>query len=209
MGILTLDEMRTEVGSAIGNREGILDSRIDTWLNMAYFDVASGIEFEELSEELSLPTVSAQYEYTGPVAPMVILLARDDDNENLLTKVTLSEFYRLDRTDTGNLTQWSQRGTQILYHPTPTGVVATKIYFRATPTKLAADADVTLLAGYVDVAIILLGTHYGLMATGDDQRGITWLNRAMNYLQSRITGIDMSKMVDSVNKTNLEARGGG
>ena len=71
-----------------------------------------------------------------------------------------------------------------------------------------ADGDVTILAGYVDVAIILLGTHYGLMGTGDDQRGITWLNRAMNYLQSRITGIDMSKMIDSVNKTNLEAQSG-
>ena len=110
MGILTLDEMRTEVGSALGNREGILDSRIDTWLNMAYFDVSSGIEFVELEDEFNLSTAGATYEYAGPVAPLVLLLARDDSTEKLLTKVSLAEFYRLDRTDAGALTQWAQRG---------------------------------------------------------------------------------------------------
>lgn len=208
MGILTLDEMRTEIGSALGNREGLLDARINTWANMAYFDVASGIEFEELAETLSLPTVGSQYAYTGPLSPLVIRLARDDDNEQLLTEVTVPEFFRLDRTASGALVQWCQHGTQILYHPTPVGVVNTSVFSLGTPTRLAADTDLTVLPGYIDVAIILLGTHYGLIATGEGARGIEWLNRAMAYLGSRITGKDMKKMMDRVNLTVMEAGGG-
>ena len=204
MGVLTLIQIRTEVDSSMGNRTSVDDPRIDTWINLAYIDIASGIDFPELDGELVIPTVVGQNNYAGPVNPLVVDLVRDDTNENLLTWVPKNEYFRLNRSTNGPVKRWTRSATEILLFPPPSAIVSLTAFFKITPAILAVDGDVTILPGYVDNALILLAPAYGLLATGEDERAIVWLNRAINFLQSRLTNQDLSFLLGGLSKTQPE-----
>lgn len=204
MGVLTLLEIRTEVDSVMGNRTSVDDPRIDTWINLAYIDIASGIDFPELDGELVIPTVIGQNNYIGPVNPLVVDLVRDDTNDNLLTWVPKNEYFRLNRSTNGPVKRWTRSAAEILLFPPPSVVVNLTAFFKVTPVILVLDGDVTILPGYVDNALILLAPAYGLLATGEDERAIVWLNRAINFLQSRLTNQDLSFLLGGLSKTQPE-----
>lgn len=201
MGVLTLLQIRTEVDALMGNRTGVLDPRIDTWINLAYTDIATGIDFEELDAELDFNTAVGTFEYTGPVNPLVIQLLRDEANQNLLTWVPKAEYFRLDRATNGVPRRWTRRGTQILVWPPPSAILALMALYKRTPPPLAADGDVTILPGYIDNALIFLGAGYGLLAVNEDARAVVWLNRAITYLGSRLTNQDFSFLLGGLAKT--------
>ncbi len=204
MGVLTLLELRTEVDSSMGNKTDIPDPRVDTWINLAYIDVASGIDFSELDGELVIPTVVGQNNYVGPVDPLVVDLVRDDTNDNLLTWVPKNEYFRLNRSINGPVKRWTRSAAEILVFPPPDAIVSLTAFFKVTPALLGADGDVTILPSFVDNALILLAPAYGLLATGEDQRAIVWLNRAINFLQSRLTNQDLSFLLGGLSKTQPE-----
>lgn len=201
MGVLTLLQIRTEVDSSMGNKTSVLDSRLDTWVNLAYNEIASGIDFEELSDDFDIPTVIGTHEYTGPANPLAVQLVRDETNERLLTWVPKNEYFRLNRSQTGAVLRWTRRGDNILVYPTPDAVVTLRALFKITPPALALDTDVTVLPPYIDNALIFLAVAYGLLATGEDARAITWANRAVNYLSSRLTNQDFSFILGGLLQT--------
>lgn len=201
MGILQLSQIRTEVDSAMGNRSGIVDARLNTWINLAYTDIASGIDFEELDGEFTIPTVASQFEYTGPTNPLAIQMVRDETNNRLLTWIPKNEYFRLDRSSTGTPLRWTRRGDDVMIWPPASGVVTLTVFYKITPTALALDTDTTILPAYVDNGLIFLATSYGLLAVNEDQRALVWLNRAINYLQSRLTNQDFSFLLGGLAKT--------
>ncbi len=202
MGVLSLLQMRDEVTSSMGTRPNILPARFNTWINLAYTDIASGVNFAELDGVDVLATVAAQHNYAIPVNPLIIEMVRDDTNENLLTWIPNDEYFRLDRsTPTGEPKRWTRRGAEILLWPDPAAIYSLSRYYKATPAVLAADGDFTVLPGYVDNGIILLATGYGLLAVNEDQRAVIWVNRAVNYLSSRLTQQDFSFLLGGLAKT--------
>lgn len=202
MGILTLLQIRNEVKSSLGTRSGLLDARYNVWINLAYTDIASGIDFTELDGVLAIPTVVGQNNYTGPVNPLIVQMVRDDSNNNLLTWIPNSEYFRLDRSvAVAQPLRWTRRATEILLFPNPDAVHNLSAFFKITPTALAADVDMTILPPYVDNALILLGAAYGLLALNEDQRAIVWVNRAITYLSSRLTGQDFSFLLGGLAST--------
>lgn len=206
MGVLTLLQIRTELDSTMGSRTNVDDPRRDVWINLAYTDIASGIDFTELDDDLAIPTVAGQNNYTGPVNPLIVQLVRDEDNDNLLTWIPNSEYFRLDRSvATGSPLRWTRRGNEILIFPNPGGVINLLAFFKQTPPTLVADGDVTVLPPYVDNGILLLGIAYGLLAVGEDARAITWANRAIAYLGSRLTGQDFSFLLGGLTQTQPTA----
>lgn len=208
MGVLTFLEIRTEVDSSMGNKTSTPDPRIDTWINLAYTDVASGIDFPELDDELVIPTVIGQNNYAGPANALIVDLVRDDTNDNLLTWIPKNEYFRLNRSENGPVQRWYRTGTQILVWPPPNAIVSLTAFFKLTPAVLVADGDFTILPPYMDNALIFLGTSYGLLATGEDQRAIVWLNRAINFLQSRLTNQDFTFLLGGLAKTQPVVGGG-
>lgn len=201
MGLLGLDDLNAEVTSSMGTRTGVAPTRVDTWINLAYIDIASGIDFEELDGELAIPTVAAQNNYTGPVNPLVVQLLRDEDNDNLLTWIPKSEYFRLDRSVTATApTRWTRRGTEILIWPNPDIVYNLLAMYKITPALLTG-VNVTVLPAFVDNALIMLGTAYGLLAVAEDQRAIVWVNRAITYLSSRLTHQDFSFLLGGLGQT--------
>lgn len=201
MGVLTLAQIRTEVDSSMGNKTNVLDARLDTWINLAYNEIASGIDFEELSDEFDISTVVGQFEYVGPTNPLVVQLLRDETNERLLTWIPKNEYFRLNRSTNGIVLRWTRRGQDILVWPPPDAIVTLRAQYKVTPPALAADGDTTILPSFVDNALIFLGVAYGLLATGEDARAITWVNRAAAYLSTRITDQDFSFLLGGLAKT--------
>ncbi len=202
MGILTLLQMRTELESTMGTRANVDGDRRDLWINMAYTDIASGIDFTELDGEFDIPTVADQHNYTGPANPLIVQMVRDDDNNNLLTWIPETEYFRLDRSVVKDAPQrWTRRATEILVWPNPDAVYALVAYFKITVDALVADGDVTVLPPFVDNGLLLLGAAYGFLAVGEDQRGIIWANRAVNFLSSRLTGQDFSFLLAGLTQT--------
>lgn len=202
MGILTLVQIRDEVKSSMGARSNLANVRFNTWINLAYIDIASGIDFTELDGVLVIPTVVGQNNYTGPVNPLIVQLVRDDTNNNLLQWIPESEYFRLDRSVANAAPErWTRRAAEILLWPNPVAIVSLSALFKITPTALVADGDLTILPPYVDNALILLGTAYGLLAVNEDQRAIVWANRAVTYLSSRLTGQDFSFLLGGLANT--------
>ncbi len=202
MGVLTLLQMRAEIASTMGTRQNVNDPRRDTWINLAYTDIATGIDFTELDGSLAIPTVVGQNNYAGPVNPLIIQMVRDDTNDNLLTWIPESEYFRLDRSvTTAAPDRWSRRALEVLIWPNPNLIYDLTAYFKITPAILVADGDVTVLPSYVDNGIILLATGYGLLAVGEDQRGVIWINRAVSFLSSRLTGQDFSFLLGGLAHT--------
>jgi len=206
MGVLTLLQIRTELDSSMGDRSNVDDPRRDVWINLAYTDIASGIDFVELDDDLAIPTVQGQNNYTGPTDSLIVQMFRDEDNDNLLTWIPNSEYFRLDRSVAeGVPKRWTRRGDELLIFPDPNGVIQLLAFFKQTPPPLVADGDVTILPPYVDNGVLLLGIAYGLLAVGEDARATTWANRAVSYLGSRLTGQDFSFLLGGLTQTQPTA----
>jgi len=206
MGVLTLLQIRTELDSAMGSRSNVDDARRDVWINLAYTDIASGIDFTELDDDLAIPTVQGQNNYAGPANPLIVQLLRDEDNDNLLTWIPNSEYFRLDRSVAEAVPKrWTRRGDELLVFPNPNGVIQLLAFFKQTPPPLVGDGDVTILPPYVDNGVLLLGIAYGLLAVGEDARAVTWTNRAIAYLGSRLTGQDFSFLLGGLTQTQPTA----
>jgi len=208
MGILNLGEIRTEVISSMGTRPNLTNARVDVWINLAYFDIASGVHFVELDGVLVIATVVGQNNYTGPVNPLIVELLRDDTNDVLLTWVPNNEYFRLDRSiANAKPLKWTRRGTEVLVHPNPDAIISMSSFFKITPTKLVADGDLTILPPYTDSGLIFLATAHGLMSVGEDQRGTLWANRAVNYMSSRLTDEDFSYLIGGLSNQPTSADG--
>jgi len=206
MGVLTLLQIRTELASSMGDRSNVDDTRRDVWINLAYTDIASGIDFVELDDDLAIPTVQGQNNYTGPTDSLIVQMFRDEDNDNLLTWIPNSEYFRLDRSVPEAVPKrWTRRGDELLVFPNPNGVINLLALFKQTPPPLVGDGDVTILPPYVDNGILLLGIAYGLLAVGEDARATTWANRAITYLGSRVTGQDFSFLLGGLTQTQPTA----
>jgi len=206
MGVLTLLQIRTELDSSMGDRSNVDDSRRDVWINLAYTDIASGIDFVELDDDLAIPTVQGQNNYAGPTDSLIVQMLRDEDNDNLLTWIPNSEYFRLDRSVAQAVPQrWTRRGDELVIFPNPDAVINLLAFFKRTPVPLVADGNTTILPPYVDNGILLLGIAYGLLAVGEDARATTWANRAITYLGSRLTGQDFSFLLGGLTHTQPTA----
>jgi hypothetical protein len=177
---------------------------LDTWINLAYTDIASGIDFDELDGEFDIATVVGDFDYAGPVNPLVIQMVRDETNQRLLTWIPKTEYFRLNRSTNGSPMRWTRRGDEVMVWPPPSAIVTLRTFYKITPPALALDTDVSVLPPYVDNALVLLAPAYGLLAVGEDQRAIVWLNRAINFLSSRLTGQDFSFLLGGLAKTQPE-----
>lgn len=209
MGVLTLLQIRTEVDSSMGNKTSTLDPRLTTWINLAYNEIASGIDFVELDGEFDITTVVGTFEYAGPTNPLAVNLLRDETNERLLAWIPKNEYFRLNRSQNGAVLRWTRRGANILVWPPPIAVVTLRAQYKITPTPLAADGDVTVLPPFIDNALIFLGTAYGLLATGEDARAIVWVNRAAQYLGTRLTDQDFSFLLGGLASSQPTPSAGG
>lgn len=189
MGLLTLAEFRTDIQSALGDLS--FDSaRVDRWVNFGYLDLASSVDFEILDEDSTTPTVASTDNIAAPSNNLIIKLVKDITNDQMLEWVPKAEYFRRASTPTGTPTCWTRHKDEIKLNPVPSEVVSLFVVYKTPPTALSADGDLSVFADAWDPAIFLLAVHHALLALGREQRSITWLTRAITYIQTRITEAD-------------------
>lgn len=187
MGFMTLDNFRTDLQSALGDR-GIVNERLDRWINFGYLDICGSIDFEVLDEEDTTQSISTGANTANvPAGALIVKLVKDTTNDNLLGWIPKPEFHRLSASATGAPTKWTRHKNQIFVHPKPTATTAIRIIYKKPPTRLINATDVTVLPDVWDAAVFMLAVSYGMLALGEEQRAGVWLQRVVHYIQTRMT----------------------
>jgi hypothetical protein len=186
MGFMTLDDFRTDLQSALGDR-GLGNPKLDRWVNFAYLDLAGAISFESLEDDITRSTVAANRAVAAPGNTLAIKVVRDTTNDRLLSWIPKPEYFRRSASASGQPTHWTRHGEEILLHPIPDDVFSLDIFYQTMPDRLTSPADTTILPDTWDVAIHLLSVYHGLQATGEEQRASAWWARAVNYIQTRLS----------------------
>ena len=187
MGLLTLVDFRDEIDVTFGERS--LDTpHYDRWINFAYLDICTAVDFDILDAELSFNTADGTRNYNAPTTPYIsIKHVRDTSSDYSLAWIPKEDFFRLTAADEGAPKRWTLHLDDIYLYPCPDGIYAVKAIYKQTPTILSEDGDVTVLQAGWDAAVTMLAVHYGYMALGEEQRAVVWYNRAISYIQSRMT----------------------
>ena len=190
MGYMTLANFRTDVQSALGSK-GIADGRLDRWINFGYHDLAGSVDFETLESETTTATVASTQTIAVPTGAEIIKLVKDTTNDSLLGWVPKTELFRRSITPTAVPEVWSRHGDLIYFAPVPNAIINMFIVHKNPPTRLTASGNTSTFPDIWDPAVFLLSVHHGLLALGEDQRSASWLGRAISYIGSRITEVDM------------------
>ena len=190
MAYMTLADYRTDLQSALGDK-GIDNSRMDRWINFGYHDLAGSVDFEVTDQDETVATVQSTQTIAVPTGTEIVKLIKDTSNDALLGWIPKAEMFRRAVTPTGPPTHWSRHGNLIYFHPVPNAVINMFIIHKLAPDRMTNVADVSVFSDIWDPAIFLLTVHHGLLALGEDQRSASWLGRAISYIQTRMTEVDM------------------
>lgn len=186
MGLMTLSDFQIDVQNALGDK-GMVNPKLDRWINAAYRRIANGINFEILEETTTFPTVNGTASYAEPSSNLIIRMVRNSTGDALLGWIPKSEYFRRTQATTGTPLYWSRQENLIYLWPVPTGVLTMLVFYKKEPTVLSAAADVTVLPASWDQVIFQLAVHYALMALGEEARGMGWLQTAIQDIQTRVT----------------------
>lgn len=186
MGALSLADFEDDLNIALGDREEA-QAHLKRWVNFAYLDLCTGVDFEILDDEHDFNSAVATRSYTGPTTPLAIKIVFNVAQNMGLDFTPKEEYFRLDGSLTGTPELWTLHMGDIYVHPTPIAAEAFKAIYKKTPDLLSAPGDTTILQAGWDPAVSMLASYYGFMALGEEQRGVVWYNRAISYVNSRMS----------------------
>jgi len=190
MGYMTLDDYRTDVQSALGDR-GFGNERLDRWINFGYLDLAGSVDFEVLDDSEVVATVAATQTIDAPDNAMIVKLVRDTTSDNLLGWNPKAELFRKSMVTQGVPLNWTRHKDLIYLSPIPDAEYSLLVIFKTPPDRLAVSTAVSVFPDIWDPAIFQLSVHHALLAIGDEQRSASWLSRAVTYIQTRMTEADL------------------
>lgn len=199
MGAMTFAEFGTELDLVLGDRD--LDStRIGRWVNFAYHDIAGAIDFEEFDADVTTPTVAGTPEIDAPADSQVIQIVKDVSNDILLGWIPKTEYYRRAVLPQAAPKYWTRHSDLIKLNPVPDGIYDLLVIYK-TPPAVMSGSDVTEISAVWDQAIHFLSVHHALLSLGEEQRAAVWLQRAMAYIQSRMTQADLHFIKEGLGPT--------
>lgn len=189
MGRMTLDQFRSTLLASLGDR-GVGNDRLDIWINQAYEEVATAIEFEAAQASTTLTTVLNQASYSLPAGLLGIRGIVDETNDRNLVRMDWQEYLRKnpDSDVNGEPTHWVRHNDKVYLHPTPdTAGETLSLYYEKELTALSSGSDKTAIPGMWDKAILLLAQASGLQDLKEFEGAQLVFSRAMGYMRSRRT----------------------
>lgn len=189
MGLMTLEEMCEEVNLNVSAKVSGHE-RLARWVHFGYLNVCSYIKppLEELKTQIAFPIVEADNTYATPTDIIGILNIRIGDRKlhKLKRPYTSDDF-------PGVPHSYMKRGPDIIIWPVPDDDYTDGVleYLR-TPPRMVLPTAVTIIGSMWDLGVVMLATHQGLLATGQDDRADKWLGRFLGYAGSRIKEDDIS-----------------
>ena len=186
MAYMQLADYRTDLQTALGDR-GLSNTILDRHINFAYLDIIGAVKFPELVEEdTSQSTANGVNSVNVPTGAMLVDLVRNTTDDVKLQWIPLQEYWRLTQA-AGVAAKWSRQKNKIMLNPVPNGIKALRILYIKSPARLSGSTDVTVLPDTWDSAVFLLSVHFGLLAVGEEDRATVWFQRALAYVQTRMT----------------------
>lgn len=183
MGLLALSQFRTELGSILGNRSGITDERLDTWINLGYEELAGTVEFEELDSII----VIGDYTNRFDIPELVRFVKGLTTGQGLLQWVPQTEFMRIADNVPGDLLEyWTRIGNEIFLTPPVAATEEISVLAYMIPTPLVLATDKTVLPAGWDWPVLAFAISSAFMLLGDAEEGTAWYNRAVSFVQSRV-----------------------
>jgi len=200
MGLMTLEDFRTDLQSALGDR-GIDNPRLDRWINHAYMDLTGGVRFEDLTEINDSETVAGVATISRPTDTRKVLIVKDVTNDNLLGWIPKNEYLRRSSALSGIPENWTEIENLIYLYPKPSGVLSIMTVYLRDPVPLQNPTDLTDISAVWDTVIWMLSVRYGLMALGEEQRASFWLSNALAYIQSKLTEDEIQAMTSGLGRS--------
>jgi hypothetical protein len=187
MSGMKLEDFRASLNVTFGERN-VDQPILDQWINYGYYDVCSAVDFDILDIEHAFSTVGATRSYDTPTEPyMIIKHVRDETSDFSLSFIPKEDFFRLAKADTGEPKRWTLHLDDIYLYPVPDSAYSMYAIVKNVPERLENDEDDSVLQPVWDVAIDMLATQYGYMSLGEENRALVWFNRAIMYIQTRMT----------------------
>ena len=191
---MTFVQMKNEVSLNIGGK--VTDStRLGLWVNWGYINLATYKDFEELDVVDDLDMVDEQTDYTEPTDLLGIITIEIWDE----TTTPYSRYRKLQRSkrkfipqaEDSQPTHYKHDDGEIIVWPQPDQAYGGEIEYKKVPAVLATAAALSIFNASWDQAIVLLATHNGLVALGRQEEADRWLGRALGYISSRKTNLDV------------------
>jgi hypothetical protein len=199
MGIMTAGEMMDEIAVNVGG--SINDKvRLLRWINWAVLNLASYIVLPELEKVAAVAISDGDTSFTKPTDLLGILqITVWDATEDPITYHPLrkmkKEFYPA--AQEGTPSHYKIRGSDIITWPEADTDYTGEIEYVKIPAEITAQTATTDFDAYWDVAIVQLGTHYGLESLRQHEEADRWLARFLGYAGSRKLERDISADVPS------------
>lgn len=207
MGVLTLADFRTDVGTALGS-QGRPTFQLDRWVNQGYLDVVGAVDFDVFDQYQTVPTVADTPDIALPVGTVIVKTVKDETSDVNLGWIPQAEYFRRKVTPTGPPTAFTRLKDLIKLNPVPDAIYSLLVITKKDPDSLVQDNDVTAIPSTWDTAVFLLAVHHAWLTLNQEQRAAVWLGRAVTYMQSRITEKDFYTGITGLEKSiaGYEAR---
>jgi len=197
MGYMRLDEFEEELSLNLGGNAPA-PRRLRRWINFGYINLCTYILFDELKVIVDFPIEEGVDTYEKPSDLLGVVTV--EVNARKLTKMRR----KYSTTDvTGAPQSYMRRENDFVIWPVPDQDYddGTLEYVK-TPALLVPmvdpddpdepQTDLSVLDASWDAAIVMLGTHHGLLSTGKPDEADKWLGRFLGYASSRLKEVDIS-----------------
>ena len=199
MGFMSLADFREETNIGLGDSAQPSNSVLDRWINRAYVEVVTKIEYEDLIEQETFDSVADQAMYEFPGDGESASLARrylgiisiaDLTNKKRLLKLDLRNYHLRDREVTGVPKLWARRGRFVYLWPTPDAVIEYELYGLLEPERLTLAEDITVIPAAWDHAIQLLTLRNAWITLRRSDEATLMHQAAMNFINQTMSDLE-------------------
>jgi hypothetical protein len=190
-GGMSLSDLRAELDSMLGGRADITTERYNLWLNLAYRDICTSLDIDELKGSLALSLVADQPFYTLPesvdtiLSAAIVLPESENYNEGYpLEKIDLQSFRGLAPAD-GDPKMFFRMLQVLVLYPTPESARTLALDMRLRPLDLEDDTDHPILAPEWHEGILLAAAARGHRALREFPDAAVMQNDYVSFLRRR------------------------
>ena len=187
MGYLTLNKFRDILNISLGESRQTGNERLDAWINLGYFDVATLTEFEGLKMVASMETVASQRSYSLPDDLISIISVADLTNKRRMVFLGLHNYHLKDREVENNPRYYARRKRVMYLWPTPASVLDVEVYYLEEPCPLQEGDDVTIFPMSYDTVVLNQARYHAFLSLGQEQKAYFYeelVRRAIPRLSS-------------------------
>lgn len=187
MARLTASDMIDMVRDNLGGEtsETISNTRILRFINQSYLELASRLQFDQLSTSSTITTTSGTATYELSVSDVLSFNDLEDDTNNLKLYPMNEDQYRKftqGSAPSGVPVYWFVDGVgsnnryNITFWPTPAGTYTINVYYTGAPTALVTSpaATAAVIPEPWDDSIIYRATSRGWAMLGDLEASAGW-----------------------------------